>query len=64
MKDVVCGSNANPELCKFRERYKEQDYFFCSEACRNAFLKNPERHIPWKPGGPDRRQRDDSATSG
>jgi YHS domain-containing protein len=42
MTDLVCGMEINPELCKFRESYKGADYFFCSDACQRAFLKNPK----------------------
>lgn len=58
MTDPVCGRAVNPELCKFRETYKGCDYFFCSEACQQAFLKNPERHVPWRPGRPNRRRKE------
>ena len=44
MIDPVCGMEVNQELCKFRETYKGYGFFFCSDACQRAFLKNPERH--------------------
>lgn len=57
MIDPVCGTDVNPELCKFRETYGGQERFFCSEACQKVFLMNPQRHLPWKPGKPDRRKK-------
>ncbi len=55
--DPVCGMEVNPELCKIRETYKEYEYFFCSEACQKVFIMNPERHVPWRSGRPNRRKR-------
>ena len=58
MHDPVCGMEVNPELCKFREMYKDQEYCFCSEACHNVFLMNPSRYLPWRPGKQDRRKKE------
>lgn len=57
MIDPVCGMEVNPELCKIRETYQGQEFYFCDESCRKAFWMNPERYLPWKPGKkPDRRK--------
>ena len=58
MTDPVCGMNVNPETGRFREAYKDQEYGFCSEACRKVFLMNPQRYLPWRPGKQDRRKKE------
>lgn len=58
MTDPVCGMEVHPESCKFRDTYREQEFFFCSEQCRKVFLMNPERHLPWRPGKSDRRKKE------
>lgn len=42
-KDPVCGMNA--EKNGPRAKHKKLTYYFCSELCKNAFLKNPERFL-------------------
>lgn len=42
-KDLVCGMNAEKNGPK--AKHKKQTYYFCSELCKNVFLKNPERFL-------------------
>ena len=41
--DPVCRMKVEDGFLE--HRYGTRQYFFCSEACRNAFLKRPEKYI-------------------
>lgn len=43
--DPVCGMNVPLHRRKSAASYKETTYYFCAEACRKAFVKNPERYF-------------------
>jgi Cu+-exporting ATPase len=49
VQDPVCGMDINPESTHPVYSYKGDTYYFCIEACRTAFEKNPEKYI--KPKG-------------
>lgn len=40
-KDVVCGMNVEEKTAKSKTEYKGETYYFCSEACKKTFDKNP-----------------------
>ena len=40
--DLVCGMQGD---FKIKAGYKNKDYYFCSESCRSAFVKNPEQFL-------------------
>ena len=51
-KDPVCGLNVDESKAKaagFLSQFKDQTYYFCSEACQQQFDKIPERYAK-KPG--------------
>ena len=51
-KDPVCGLNVDESKAKaagFQNTFENQTYYFCSEACKQHFEKNPERYAG-KPG--------------
>ena len=43
-KDPVCGMTVNPAEA-IHEVLNFQDYWFCSDECRNRFLVNPGRYL-------------------
>ena len=42
--DPVCGMKMDPSKTDLIAAYQAQDYYFCAEACRREFLKNPQRY--------------------
>ncbi len=47
--DPVCGMNVSPYKKDLAASYKGATYYFCAEACRTAFMKNPEKYLGAKP---------------
>lgn len=47
--DPVCGMKVDPNKTAFMVSYQGQDYWFCAEACRREFVKNPQRYREPKP---------------
>jgi len=47
--DPVCGMKVDPNKTDLMATYQGQDYNFCAEACRMAFVKNPKRYREPKP---------------
>ncbi|MFH1480593.1 MAG: YHS domain-containing protein [Pseudomonadota bacterium] len=43
--DPVCGMNVPSHRKELAVSYKDATYYFCAEACRTAFVKNPERFL-------------------
>ncbi|MGQ9641893.1 MAG: YHS domain-containing protein [Candidatus Bathycorpusculaceae bacterium] len=43
-KDLVCGMNVNEKTARFKSEYKGKTYYFCSQACKATFDKNPARY--------------------
>ena len=35
----------SPEMAAGKSEYKGNTYFFCSEECKKAFDKDPERYV-------------------
>ncbi len=48
--DMVCGMQV-PVTTRFKTVYKGKVYYFCSDACRRAFEKNPDYYIEHGPTG-------------
>ena len=43
-KDPVCGMQVDPRTAAAQSTYNGKTYYFCSEACRQQFDKNPAQH--------------------
>lgn len=43
-KDPVCGMDVDEKSAVATAVYKGKTYYFCAEACKRAFEKNPEKH--------------------
>ncbi len=43
MNDPVCGMDVEEDP-KLRSPYKGKKYYFCSEACKATFDKNPQAY--------------------
>ena len=49
VKDPVCGMEFEAREAEAREEHGGRTFYFCSDACRDAFVANPDR---WgQPGG-------------
>jgi YHS domain-containing protein len=44
-KDPVCGMDVGKEKAVATTTYKGKTYYFCTEACKRAFEKDPEKYI-------------------
>ena len=50
VRDPVCGRTVDPLTAAAQRRYGQCDYYFCAEACADAFDANPEQHLaPCRP---------------
>ena len=45
IEDPVCGIEINMETALAKIEYEGQIYYFCSQDCKEAFVKNPEEYI-------------------
>jgi uncharacterized membrane protein YraQ (UPF0718 family)/YHS domain-containing protein len=43
--DPVCGMTVDPATAQHRYDYGDSTFYFCSAGCREAFQKDPERHL-------------------
>ncbi len=50
--DPVCGMSVDPHTAKHRLAYKGQDYFFCSNRCRERFAAEPGKFLQPKAAEP------------
>ncbi len=41
VKDIVCGAALEPERTTIHIEYGGQLYYFCSDACKARFERNP-----------------------
>ena len=46
--DPVCGMDVEAKDCKNTAAYQDKSYSFCSESCKKAFEKAPEKYIKSK----------------
>jgi Cu+-exporting ATPase len=49
-KDPICGMNVNEKTAKIKSEYNGKTYYFCNQACKATFDKNPIRYA----GGPEK----------
>ena len=45
MKDPVCGMEIEEQKAAARAAHKGKTYYFCAAACRETFVKAPEKYI-------------------
>jgi YHS domain-containing protein len=43
--DPVCGMRIDPDDAAATAEYEGETYYFCSEACRDAFVADPGSYI-------------------
>lgn len=43
-KDPVCEMNVDEKTAKFKSDYTRKTYYFCSQACKTTFDKNPAKY--------------------
>jgi Cu+-exporting ATPase len=39
--DPVCGMRIDPDDAAASAQYEDKTYYFCSQACRDAFVADP-----------------------
>jgi len=44
-KDPVCGMSVTTAGAKYTYDYKGTTYYFCSEGCKTAFAKEPDKYL-------------------
>lgn len=44
-KDPVCGMSINLEEAKYKNKYNDKEYVFCSTNCKDKFDKDPNRYV-------------------
>ena len=44
VKDVVCGMDIGPNTASTRMGYEEKTYYFCSNACHDKFVAEPQKY--------------------
>lgn len=44
VKDPVCGMTVDSQAAPARATYDSQEVYFCSDHCRTAFQREPERY--------------------
>ena len=45
VKDPVCGMMVDEKTAKLKSQHRGKTYFFCAQACKIAFDKNPSRYV-------------------
>ena len=51
-KDLVCGMMVDEETPVATTVYQEKTYYFCSEHCKQQFVKEPQKYIRDNPETP------------
>ena len=51
--DPVCGMEVNDQKSTLQSPYLGNTYYFCSEACKTKFDKNPQEYASQDELGPD-----------
>ena len=46
--DPVCGKKVGTDIMA---EYEGREYFFCSEECREEFIRKPEKYVITKQDG-------------
>jgi YHS domain-containing protein len=44
-KDPVCGMDVDEKRAAATSVYNGKTYYFCAEACKRAFQKDPQKYI-------------------
>jgi len=44
-KDPVCGMEVDKKKAAATLMYGDQTFYFCAEACKRAFEKDPQKYI-------------------
>jgi len=44
-KDLVCGMDVDPKTTSITSSYEGTTYYFCSQGCKKAFDKEPQKYI-------------------
>lgn len=52
--DLVCGMQFEKEEAAAQQEYKGTTYYFCSQSCKEAFNKEPEKYAGKQEAGGDR----------
>ena len=47
--DPVCGMSVDPETTELEVTIEGQAFYFCAEACRKSFVKNPKNYLERQP---------------
>ena len=50
VKDPVCDMDVDPQNAAATSEYKGQTYYFCSQGCKAAFDKAPEKYVGQQSG--------------
>jgi YHS domain-containing protein len=50
-KDVVCGMEVDPKTAAAKSSYQNKTYYFCSDGCKQAFDKEPQKYLSPKAHG-------------
>lgn len=48
VRDPVCGMMVDSQTAEFKAEFKGQTYYFCNDACKTKFEKNPSKFIKKK----------------
>ena len=44
VKDAVCGMDIEPDAASAQMEYQGETYYFCSSACLDKFMAEPQKH--------------------
>jgi Cu+-exporting ATPase len=44
VKDPVCGMTVDEKTAKIKSQYRGKTYYFCAQACKIDFDKNPSKY--------------------
>ena len=47
-RDPVCNMEVDEQTAAGRSQYQGQDYYFCSDDCKQNFDRNPEQYAEQK----------------
>ena len=45
VKDPVCGMDVDPKTAAAKSDYQGKTYYFCSQGCKKAFDKEPQKYV-------------------
>jgi YHS domain-containing protein len=50
-RDPVCGMKVDEQKAEAETEYQGEEYYFCSQDCKEEFDRNPELYAERKSGG-------------